>query len=70
MSGPGSGGNPGGDYRSLGLVLTAVTEIVAPTLAGVWLDDRLGWSPWGATAGAAVGLSVSIVHLVMVGRKS
>ncbi len=65
-----SGTPSGNDYRSLGLVMTAVAELVAPALAGLWLDDRLGWSPWGVTAGALLGVGVSITHLVLIGRKS
>ncbi len=60
----------GNDYRGLALVSTAVAEIVGPTLIGLWLDNRLGWSPWGATTGAVLGVSVSVTHLVMIGRKS
>lgn len=58
------------DYRGLALASTAVAEIVAPTLIGLWLDSRFGWSPWGATAGAVLGVCVSVAHLVMIGRKS
>ena len=65
-----SGLPSGNDYRSLGLVMTAVAELVAPALAGLWLDGRFGWSPWGVTVGALLGVSVSIAHLVLIGRKS
>lgn len=60
----------GRDYRSLALVSTAVAEMVAPTLIGVWLDSRYGWSPWGVLAGATLGVSVSVFHLLRIGRKS
>ena len=65
-----SGTPSGSDYRGLALAGTAVAEIVAPTLVGLWLDNHLGWTPWGAVAGAVAGVSVSIAHLVLVGRKS
>jgi F0F1-type ATP synthase assembly protein I len=65
-----SGASAGSDYRGLALAGTAVAEIVAPVLAGLWLDSRFGWSPWGATAGAVLGVTVSVTHLVLIGRKS
>ena len=60
----------GSDYRSLALVGTAVAELVAPVLVGAWLDSRYGWSPWGATVGAVLGVGVSVAHLIRIGRKS
>ncbi len=39
-------------------------EMVAPVIVGVLLDRYLGWSPWGAVGGAALGLIGGLVHLV------
>ena len=58
------------DYRGLALASMAVVEIVAPVLFGLWLDSRFGWSPWGATVGAVLGVGTSVAHLVLIGRKS
>ncbi|MBX9623393.1 MAG: AtpZ/AtpI family protein [Gemmataceae bacterium] len=59
----------GGDYRALGLVLTAVGEMVAPILIGVWLDDRYGWSPWGLVIGGTLGLVGGVGHLIVIARR-
>jgi F0F1-type ATP synthase assembly protein I len=69
MSTPGPRTNFGGDYRSLGLVLTAVGEMVVPILIGVWLDDRYGWSPWGLVVGATLGLVGGVGHLIVTARR-
>lgn len=50
----------GGDARGLVMISTAVAQMVVPILIGVWLDNRNGWSPWGAVAGVAIGF-VSMV---------
>ena len=60
----------GGDFRGLALIGTAVAEMVAPILFGVWLDGRNGWSPWGLVVGAVLGVGGSVAHLVMISRKS
>lgn len=59
----------GNDFRALGLVLTAVGEMVVPILIGVWLDDKYGWSPWGLVVGATFGLVGGIGHLVLIARR-
>jgi F0F1-type ATP synthase assembly protein I len=60
----------GNDYRGLALIGTAVAEMVAPALVGAWLDSRYGWSPWGVTVGAVLGVTASVAHLLLIGRKS
>lgn len=41
-------------------------EFVVPIGAGVWLDWRFGWAPWGAVIGAVLGFVVGLVHLVVL----
>ena len=65
-----SGGRDGGDYRGLAIAGTAVTELVAPILIGVWLDQRYGWSPWGIAVGAVIGFVGGIAHLVYLTKQA
>lgn len=66
--------HPGGprrnDYTSLALASTAVAELVAPVLIGVWLDRRFGWSPWGLVVGATVGFVGGLAHLLYLARRA
>lgn len=39
-------------------------EMVSPLILGVIVDTRVGTSPWGAIAGALLGLVGGLVHLV------
>ena len=64
MSNPDDGG-----VRGLALVGTAVAEMVVPTLIGAWIDDRYSCQPWGVLLGAALGVIVSILHLVSRNRR-
>lgn len=57
--------NSGGDAKGLALISVAVAQIVVPVVVGVWLDDRNGWSPWGAVVGAVTGFA----SLVWMSRK-
>ena len=50
----------GGDATGLALISTAVAQMVVPVVVGVWLDDRNGWSPWGAVVGAVVGFAALV----------
>lgn len=54
------------DYSSLALASTAVAELVAPILIGVWLDDRYGWAPWGLITGAVLGFVGGITHMMVI----
>lgn len=44
-------------------------EMVVPIIVGVYLDDRLGWSPWATTVGAVLGLAMGLLHLVWLGQQ-
>jgi ATP synthase protein I len=33
-------------------------------IVGTWLDKRYGWSPWGSTIGAMVGLAGGLYLLI------
>lgn len=61
---------PADDYRGLALAITAVAELVAPPLAGYWLDARYGWSPWGLAVGGVLGFGGGLAHLTLVGRRA
>ena len=54
--------DPGGDAKGVALITSAVAQMVVPIAVGVWLDDRNGWSPWGAVVGAVLGFA-SLVWL-------
>lgn len=68
MSG-GQGQSGGSDYRGLALAGTAVTEMVAPILIGVWAQDRYGFAPWGLVGGAVLGVVGGIGHLFWMARR-
>ena len=59
----------GNDYRGLALVGTAVAEMVAPILLGIWIDQRFGWSPGGLIVGALVGIVGGMAHLIWISRR-
>jgi F0F1-type ATP synthase assembly protein I len=44
-------------------------EMVAPIVVGLWLDNSLGWSPWGVTVGAVLGLALGLYHLVVLSKR-
>jgi ATP synthase protein I len=41
-------------------------EMVAPIAVGVVLDSKFGWSPWGASIGAVLGLAGGLTHMVLM----
>ena len=41
-------------------------EMVAPIVLGLFLDSRLGWTPWGVVLGAVFGLVGGLWHLVVL----
>lgn len=64
------GGRDASDYRGLAVAGTAVMELVAPIVIGVWLDQRFGWSPWGLAVGAVVGFVGGIAHLLFMMKQA
>jgi len=40
-------------------------EMVVPIVIGLYLDTKLGWSPWGVVGGAVLGLAGGLAHLVL-----
>ncbi|MGL4554711.1 MAG: AtpZ/AtpI family protein [Gemmataceae bacterium] len=63
-------GKPG-NRKLLGrlLALSQVgVEMVAPAALGVWIDGRLGTSPWCVIVGAMLGLVGGMIHLVLLSR--
>jgi F0F1-type ATP synthase assembly protein I len=49
-------------------VTSLALEFVLPTLAGWWIDGRLGTRPWGLMAGATLGFVVGLIHLLQIAR--
>jgi len=60
--------SPGELGRYLALAAAGV-EMVVPIIVGVYLDGLLGWRPWLTVAGIVLGLSVSLVHLVVLAKR-
>ena len=58
------------DYSGLALIGTAVTELVAPILIGVWVDNRFGWAPWGLVVGTTIGFVGGIGHLLVIAGRA
>jgi F0F1-type ATP synthase assembly protein I len=54
--------------RYLALAQTGL-EMVAPIVAGVYLDKYFGWSPWATAVGAILGLVGGMAHLVIMARR-
>jgi F0F1-type ATP synthase assembly protein I len=63
----------GSDRKELAKYLTLSQvglEMVVPIGIGVLVDRYLHCSPWGAGIGAALGLTIGLVHLVKVANKN
>lgn len=55
------------DARELGYYFSLAQvglEMAVPIGLGVLLDQQFGWMPWGAVAGAILGLLVAFFHLI------
>ena len=50
--------------RFLGLGIEFAVTIVGLSLAGLWLDRRFGFGPWGVISGLFAGLIVATYHLI------
>jgi F0F1-type ATP synthase assembly protein I len=44
-------------------------EMVVPIAVGLWLDEHLGWKPWGVVGGAVLGLVGGLLHLLALLRR-
>jgi len=40
-------------------------EMVVPIVLGLLADRWLGWSPWGVVAGAVLGFTGGMLHLIV-----
>jgi hypothetical protein len=55
----------------LSLAVTGVgLEMVVPIIAGIILDQQMGWSPWATLIGAGLGLAVSLMHIFWIHKQS
>jgi F0F1-type ATP synthase assembly protein I len=62
----------GPDRKEFGRLLTVGQvglEMVVPIVVGIYLDGRYGWSPWGVTVGAVLGLVSGLTHLVWLSNR-
>ena len=48
----------------MGAGFSFLAELGAITALGWWLDERWGTAPWLTAAGAALGLTVALGHLL------
>jgi len=51
----------------------AIEAVLVPVImigGGAWIDSKYGWSPWGLAIGAVVGISISVVLLMVVIQKA
>jgi hypothetical protein len=58
------GSSDGKELGRYALLAQVGFEMVVPVGVGVVLDRVLGWTPWAAVAGAALGLFGGVSHLV------
>jgi F0F1-type ATP synthase assembly protein I len=59
------GGDAGSGELGRYLVLAQVgLEMVVPIVAGMYLDTRFAWGPWGTIVGAVIGLIGGLAHLI------
>lgn len=51
-----------GQYLGMGLQMAVGVGL--GVLVGTWLDRKYGWSPWGVTVGAMLGLAAGMYLLI------
>lgn len=51
-----------GQYLGMGLQMAV--GVVLGLAVGWWLDNQYGWSPWGMTIGAMLGLASGMYLLI------
>ena len=62
----------GSDTRQMGRLFALGQvgfEMVVPIALGLFLDNHFGWTPWGVTVGAIVGLVGGMAHLLLMLKK-
>lgn len=60
------------DSKEMGYYFTLATvglEMVVPIGVGMVLDYYLNWRPWGAAAGAVLGLAGGLYHLIALSNR-
>jgi len=55
----------GARYASIGIEFGL--SVVIGYLAGRWLEQRYGWSPWGSMIGILVGFAAALRSLLRLG---
>ena len=48
--------------------MTIAMEMVIPGLIGLWIDSRLGTTPWLLIAGMVLGFGIGVWQLVKLGE--
>lgn len=65
---------PQGYWRTVGeigsLGLSFVLALVLGTWAGVWIDQRFGWSPWATLTGFLFGFAAAVLNVVRITRRA
>jgi F0F1-type ATP synthase assembly protein I len=49
-------------------ITSLALEFVVPTLAGYWVDGKLGSRPWGILVGMVLGFTLGMLHLLQIAR--
>jgi len=61
---------PGSYWRTVGelgtLGLSFVLALAIGTVAGLWLDERFGTSPWGLLVGFALGFAAAVLNVYRI----
>lgn len=63
------GPNDRQDLKRYAVLIQVGLEIAAPPAVGALIDRSLNSSPWGAAIGAALGLTVGLIHLVRMSNQ-
>lgn len=56
--------------RILGLGFEFAAILIVCALLGLWMDRRYATAPWGAAAGAVIGLTGGLYYFIRAARKS
>ena len=65
---------PSGYWRTVGelgtLGLSFVMALVIGTVAGLWIDGKLGSNPWGMIIGFVLGFAAAVLNVVRISRRA